>query len=1457
MDFLAEFVAATEPDPIRDVIGAGGARDSIIWLDDLPDGTRLRRDGTDGVVLRLQPPHPVPEPSAGPGLSGWLDSDQPRGADGPEPTLLDTGPAFAAAQRRTTPPVSVVVQFTAWRSQWRSWARGQRRLLAMRRLYEKLERVAKTLEQQDDQYELVLAVGLLQWATPGRERIRRHLLTEQAVATLDRDTAELSVRVTEGRRRVEDREFLEGHPGYRAEPGRAARQAVLDSAGALPDARVMALLQDLLGACLSQPVDTSGHRPGDDQPLPGSPLLTASPALILRRRSRVRLAEAYRRFQERLRGPDARIPVGLAQLVVETEAVQRDRWLHDEGALSGDLLGADPLFPLPTNDEQRQVIDLLRTETGVAVQGPPGTGKTHTIANLVCALLARGQRILVTSQKEQALRVLREMIPAQLRDLCMLLAGGGPDTATELRQSLDALSAAITSPHARALPQRIAALSAQRHRLLAQSADLDRRIRELRQVECVIHRPVDAAVGGGRYQGTLGEMVRRVKEDSAVYGWMPPVPPEFPDIPPLSVPEALELLHLLRGDRHPRRVRLRQRIPDPQQLPAPAVLVELFAAERTARTEEEQDTDELARRLAAGGPDLLAELRHAADRFTRIAQRLGLDGERRPARTWLERAVGDHLSGRDSGLWSHLAQVQGEVCLQKHLHARGLGCEVEAPPVEQLGIGPTRGMLASGRRLRDYLAGGGRCRSVLPPAVQKHASQLLETVRVDGQPPTTLPLLEAALDHLEAQVVVAQLVRKWAEAQVAIPTGGLTATLSALQDADRHLADIRLLAQVHAQIMTLLQRVGLRLALPNVPATTRVLRALAVARQRIERQRASVAVEALYQSMRDVARQPGACPELGALVDAIRDRDLDGYRQALDAIHAAWTERDEQGRQDALADKLSRAHPRLFAMLQGTAVDQAWDARLADLHAAWAWSKAQQFVRGHRTAEEERRLSAEYDATEDRIRRTTTQLAAAQAMETCLRRMTDAQARALRGYRQQAGRDTPGAHAAIEATMEKARTAVPAWVVPLPNLLEILTPEPDSFDVVIVDEASQVGVESLFLLWMAPRVIVVGDDRQCTPTVRHPGRGLDELFARLHERLGDPYVRQYLTAESHLYGLLSARLGRNAVVRLREHFRCMPEIITWCSRQFYDDHAGGLVPLRERAAHHLAPLRVVHVTDAGIEGAGPLMRNPVEAKCLVAQLVECLADPRYDGRTFGIVVLEETGQVELLDDEINAAVSPEDRAARRIRVGVPADFQGDERDVVFLSTVVGEAPRVRATPLDRQAFNVAASRARDQLWLFTSVPPDRYPPGDLRGALATYMLEPPVLHGPSPDLAAVSTTRPSQPFESLLEQRVYRAVKERGYHVVPQVRVGRYRLGLVIAGDGGRLAVECDGYRWHPTSGGLTTEPHADRELRRMGWETIRVRESEFELDADRELAPLWRRLHERDIRPVGPRPQP
>jgi superfamily I DNA and/or RNA helicase len=253
-----------------------------------------------------------------------------------------------------------------------------------------------------------------------------------------------------------------------------------------------------------------------------------------------------------------------------------------------------------------------------------------------------------------------------------------------------------------------------------------------------------------------------------------------------------------------------------------------------------------------------------------------------------------------------------------------------------------------------------------------------------------------------------------------------------------------------------------------------------------------------------------------------------------------------------------------------------------------------------------------------------------------------------------------------------------------------------------VDEASQAGIEALFLLWLAPRIIVVGDERQCAPSTIVRG-GLQQIYDRLDEFLSDvpEYLRLEFTPKSNLFSLLATRFG--SVIRLREHFRCMPEIIGWSSAQFYSD--APLIPLRQFGSERLTPLRTTRVEGAYTEGASSTLVNKVEALEIVRQIQQCLMDPQYENKTMGVIVLQSAAQARLIDDLLSQAISQEELTRRRIRVGTAPDFQGDERNVIFLSMVVAEGEKITSmTQRDWQRrFNVAATRAEDQMWLFHSV----------------------------------------------------------------------------------------------------------------------------------------------------------
>jgi very-short-patch-repair endonuclease len=309
----------------------------------------------------------------------------------------------------------------------------------------------------------------------------------------------------------------------------------------------------------------------------------------------------------------------------------------------------------------------------------------------------------------------------------------------------------------------------------------------------------------------------------------------------------------------------------------------------------------------------------------------------------------------------------------------------------------------------------------------------------------------------------------------------------------------------------------------------------------------------------------------------------------------------------------------------------------------------------------------------------------------------------------------------------------------------------------------------------------------------------------------------------------------------------MPEIIDFSSRQFYADEP--LVPLRQFGADRLPPLQVVRVTGAQSQGSATRLRNVVEAEAIVDRIFLCMEDPSYKDKTFGVVVLQGTGQVQLLHNMLLDRLDPKDWEKRRLRVGTPPDFQGDERDVVFLSMVVAERRSAVTSTEWQRRFNVAASRAKDQMWLFHSVSPDLLSPVCLRRSLLTYMVNPPAT--PLTDsLSDVTSDDPHPDFDSLFEQRVFLHIRRRGYHVVPQVEVNGRRIDLVVSGAKGRLAVECDGDFWHGTPEQRAEDLDRERELKRAGWRFWRIRESEFYFDSPAAMESLWAELDRRGILP-------
>ncbi|MDR3081750.1 MAG: DNA helicase, partial [Streptomyces sp.] len=507
----------------------------------------------------------------------------------------------------------------------------------------------------------------------------------------------------------------------------------------------------------------------------------------------------------------------------------------------------------------------------------------------------------------------------------------------------------------------------------------------------------------------------------------------------------------------------------------------------------------------------------------------------------------------------------------------------------------------------------------------------------------------------------------------------------------------------------------------------------------------------------------------------------------------------------------------------------------------------------------ERAVRRQLTEADDEARILLARLAAARAWHRCLGLLTGDQSRALSAY-QQAARRIKGKYQQryrrdAQAALSKAQTAVPAWIMPLHQVAETVPMDrPGMFDVVIVDEASQSGLEAMLLSWIADRMVVVGDSKQVSPA--NVGLKQDEYF-HLRDRLLtalEPDVRSLFGPESSFFDLTEALSSGRGALMLKEHFRCMPEIISFSNELCYNRQ---LQPLRQYGSDRLAPVRTVHVADGAAVGTGDRMANAAEAEALVEALVNCCADPAYEGRTMGIISLRSTkAHVAQLENLLAERLDYEQREARRIRVGDAEDFQGDERHVMFIScvnsatTAAGTVPGGFTGKTYEQRLNVAASRAQDQVWVFHSAPAEHFHENDLRRDWLDHLTRPAeeetaAVHGEVlPDVR-------HEAFDSLFQQQVYLELVARDYRVRPGYRVGRHTIDLVVEGGTRRLAVACDGDVF-ADGDDAARAAQRQRDLERVDWTFVRIRGSRFHLDREQALAPLWAELDRLGIEPAG-----
>ena len=424
--------------------------------------------------------------------------------------------------------------------------------------------------------------------------------------------------------------------------------------------------------------------------------------------------------------------------------------------------------------------------------------------------------------------------------------------------------------------------------------------------------------------------------------------------------------------------------------------------------------------------------------------------------------------------------------------------------------------------------------------------------------------------------------------------------------------------------------------------------------------------------------------------------------------------------------------------------------------------------------------------------------------------------------------------------MAVCQKAVPAWIMPINKVIDTLNPAENKFDIIIIDEASQSDISSLVLLYMAKKVIIVGDEKQVSPL--DIGINVEKINS-----LREKYIKGKIINDD-LYGLNSSLYSVAATtyqpLMLKEHFRCVPEIIGYSNKNSYDLK---IKPLRKSDSSALKPA----VIDYKVSGTRDEKRkiNMTEAQTVTALLKSCLELEEYEGSSFGVVSLLGDEQSELIQKMIVEKIELADIEKHNILCGNPSHFQGDERDVMFLTMVDSNSGRSSLRKMSdgteaarKKRYNVAASRAKNQMWVINSLDTDNdLKTGDIRKEFLEYVRNP-------KEISLYKKMEKSP--DSVLEKEIAEYLVSKGYHIVQQWEAGTYRIDMVALFQEKKVAIGCDGEKWNNTVENIRQDMERQNVLERCGWQFIRIRGSRYFKNPEAVMEEVIKELNQKGIYP-------
>ena len=1107
----------------------------------------------------------------------------------------------------------------------------------------------------------------------------------------------------------------------------------------------------------------------------------------------------------------------------------------------------DILFTKETNNEQIEIIKSLYSHRAVVVQGPPGTGKTHTIANLLGHFLAEGKNVLITSQTKKALDVLKEKIPTDIQDLCISMLD---DDSSDLGNSVESISEKLGYLNLENLKNECEEIENQRNELKEDIKNIKRKIFNIKYQEShpIIYNNESITLK------EAGEFLRKNQRELD----------RIPGVVSSGVPCPInnENLAFLKS-----------------------------GYKKSVSKEEEKEIElglnklsdfwtlEEFREILENKKDIVSKLNlllknrkyHIDNNLFYIDDKTIIDLDKFKNYLDIDKIIPKDLkviedwkkevciAGSDAGdkkIWSNfirdirklydLTNMTKDQLFKKNIVYK----DIDISTAQKLITALKKGIEKPGFFFKHRL--------------RKARREISDKVTINNKILETLYDCNVALEYINLIELRENTKNTWNILMVGnILTDEINDNKNLYKQLYSYAEQMEYLLNWYERDKKLflhkIEEAGfvktninktenssicaneINQILDFIPTLEELISIgkVALGYREIDMKLGEY-LEKIENLIKDLS------PLGKEIENAVLNEDTDKYSKTLEKLKVLSEKEVLYKKYKTLLNDV-----KTVASSWGDELENGlFNDKIENIYNVWRYKQISQKLK--ELAEKPyATLQADILEKSEELKKLTIELVTKKTWYNIVKFLEEkdnlAISQALKGWKQtvqKIGKGT-GKNSNLHKKHAKEKMllcqkVVPAWIMPLNKVFDTLNPVENKFDIVIIDEASQSDISSLILLYMAKKVIIVGDDKQVSPS--DVGVNIDKI---------NMFRRKYIkgkVANDDLYGIRASLYSIVSTtfqpISLREHFRSVPEIIGYSNKTSYDNQ---ILPLRDSNSSILKPAIIDYKVAGKRDEKNKI--NKIEAETIVSLIEACLAMKEYKNSTFGVISLLGDEQAELIQNLIVQRIPATEIENHKILCGNSASFQGDERDVIFISLVdsseenkslrlVGEG----VEGATRKRYNVAISRAKDQLWIVHSIDKNSLKEGDLRKELFDYIDS---LKENTFEKSAIENSTASD-----FENEVARHLLEKNYTIKQKWRVGSYDIDMVAIYDDKKIAIECDGKTLNHTEEEVIANLEEQEILERCGWEFIRVRASEYFRNPEKAIKDLIIQLDDKGVYP-------